>query len=192
MIKNTTSQSSIFQLALATTIRGAIMFVFYLSSTPLYPLYVLSNIVGIFCNQKSIVALLCLIVFLLALLISLLVYVVLNLSITRERIGRLIGVSFLEEHLPGRPRGLVPCGLFFLTPFALDFVETFSLLSRVHEHNDSLQLINQEIKKISTDRPVPEALESFYKALAMADSMPYKCYPTEGILTDIASYLCFF
>lgn len=192
MIKNTKSYSNIFQRGFATTIRGSIRVVSYFSHTPLYPLYVLFNIVGGFCNQKSIYALLWLIVVLLTLFHSLFLSVVLNLSITREKIERLIGVSFLEKDLGGPQKGLVSFLLFLFTLVVLDCVFSISLLSRVHEHRESLQLINQEMEKISTDRPVAEALSSVYKVVSMSRSMPYKSYPTTGILTDIASYFCFF
>ena len=174
-------------------LKTSISTIYFLSHTVFYLLYILFAIVGFFAPDKSsILHFLCK-NFVFALIFFCLVFLlVLNLPATNKRVGRLIGHLFLERYLPGKCKGLFPLVMFISTFSFLNFVEDDTILSRLTEFGDSLDLIYIEIDKIKTATSGSEAADAVNKVVSLVNEMPYRDYPKTGLITDIASYLSVF
>ena len=174
-------------------LKTSISTIYFLSHTVFYLLYILFAIVGFFAPDKSsILHLLCKNFVFALIFFCLVVLVVLSLPATNKRVDRLIGHSFLERYLPGKCKGLFPLVLFISTLSFLNFVEDDTILSRLIEFGDAVDLIYIEIDKIRAASSRPEAAEAVHKVLSMVNDLPYADYPKTGLITDIASYLSVF
>ena len=104
-----------------------------------------------------------------------------------------LGEAFIEQHLPGNLKGLLPFSLNILTLSTLDVIEWESIKNRVHSQRQAIQHVMQQIE---TFRVNPETLESirdlsrpWVKLSELSSTFEQE---QTGILTDFANYICGF
>ena len=173
--------------------KTSIFTVFLFTYSPLYLLHILFNIVGFYSKvensvissfSKSIVSTL--------LFLSLFLFLVLNISITKEKIERLVGSTFLETYSPGEGKTLLSLFLFLITFSALGSLEASSVVRRMKAYSVLTDSIDEEFDKIVPGEPVEAVCRSINKILLIVRDLPSEQIPNTGIITDIANFFSFF
>ena len=146
MILHKDQTLNIFQAGIVITLKTSIILISSFSHTYIYFLYILFGIIGFFCKQEnSIISFFCKSFVFLLIFLSLFLSLLLNSSATKKRIEKLIGISFLERYLPGKAFGIFPLFLFLLTLNVLDYIDKFTILTRVTNYKESVDLIHQQL-----------------------------------------------
>ena len=184
----------IFKSIISTLFKVLILLIHYLSYTLFYVLYILMTILGFFCTVKeSYMSMISETFICVSLFFTLFLFVILNLQITSKKIEHILGKPFINLYLPGHFKGLYPLLLFAVTISLLDFMEASSLYMRTCDFQDSLNLINHDMKSLTvnhmrTSNILVEA--NINDLLLKIGDLPTGGYPKTGFLTDLSSRLC--